>query len=98
MYMYIYIYVCIQLPDTYMLYEYINVPLIKMILYDAMNHFLGRRHPDCPFVNHSQPRHAILEFQLGSCGALGVAQGTAQSHGEEGENQWVLAHKLHLRL
>ena len=41
--------------------------------------------------------HAIHEFQLASAGVLGVAQGTAQSHGEEGENQWVLAHQLHLR-
>mmetsp|Transcript_42191 Transcript_42191/g.91579 ORF Transcript_42191/g.91579 Transcript_42191/m.91579 type:complete len:289 (-) Transcript_42191:25-891(-) len=38
---------------------------------------------------------AIHEFQLASAGVLGVAQGTAQSHGEEGENQWVLAHQLH---
>ena len=39
----------------------------------------------------------FVEVQLGSGGVLCVAQGTAQSHGKEGENQRVSAHQLHLK-
>ena len=38
----------------------------------------------------------FVEVQLGSGGVLCVAQGTAQSHGKEGEDQRVSAHQLHL--
>ena len=40
----------------------------------------------------------FVEVQLGSGGVLCVAQGTAQSHGKEGEDQRVSAHQLHLGL
>ena len=40
----------------------------------------------------------FVEVQLGSGGVLCVAQGTAQSHGKEGEDQWVPTHQLHLEL
>ena len=40
----------------------------------------------------------FVEVQLGSGGVLCVAQGTAQSHGKEGEDQRVSAHQLHLKL
>ena len=39
----------------------------------------------------------FVEVQLGSGGVLCVAQGTAQSHGKEGEDQRVSAHQLHLK-
>ena len=39
----------------------------------------------------------FVEVQLGSGGILCVAQGAAQSHGKEGEDQRVPAHQLHLR-
>ena len=39
----------------------------------------------------------FVEVQLGSGGVLCVAQGTAQSHGKEGENQRVSAHQFHLK-
>ena len=38
----------------------------------------------------------FVEIQLGSGGVLCVAQSTAQSHGQEGEDQRVSAHQLHL--
>ena len=39
----------------------------------------------------------FVKVQLGSGGVLCVAQGTAQSHGKEDEDQRVSAHQLHLK-
>ena len=39
----------------------------------------------------------FVEVQLGSGGVLCVAQGTAQSHGKEGEDERMSAHQLHLK-